>query len=44
MSIENCVGLQGSKRLWTDLSIGNRRKLKVFYPLGCVFLGFGYNL
>ena len=44
MSIENCVCLQGSKRLWTDLSIVNLTKSKDLYRLGCVFLDCGYKI
>ena len=44
MSIENRVGLHGSKRLWTDLSTGNLTKSKDLERSGCIFLGFGYKI
>ena len=44
MSIRNNVSLQGSKRLWTGLSIGNLTKSKDLQCLGCVFLGFGRKI
>ena len=45
IELENCVCLQGSKKLWTDLSIGNITKSNDLITFGLyVFLGFGYKI